>query len=1103
MVFEDPSRSRWRAIRLGMILIGLLAIMLAGSMAVSLGTGPLLPKFGVRAETAAAAGPRSSAPMSELAGSASPADLQAANPDAPATTLPSFKSRYLRTAFLSQDDPASVQALRRDIHRLDAVFPDWYHFSTADGKIDKQIDITVAGLLQRAHVLILPRVTNTDRDGIWQSDVFADLIRDDSMVAAFASNLAASLVAAHAQGVNLDIEQVDPADKDLYLDWLEAVTDACHKKNLYVTVDVPMNDDAFDYEAIGEIADAVVLMDYDEHFPGGAPGPIADMGWFREGVDDMVQRIPPEKLIIAIGGYGYDWTVGAQHSAEDLTFADAMMLADEYGAEIETDSEAINSHFTYQDKAGSMHEAWFLDAVSAWDQYVICRQYPIKGVSLWQLGTEEPSVWEFLGNPSNDQFDPASLSQVPPLPDVTFAGDGELLKVNAVPAQGRREMSFDGRSIDYASYEELPAPYFVERMGRVDPKRIALTFDDGPQPIWTPQVLRVLADNNIHATFFLIGQNARMYPELVRQEAAEGHVLGNHTYLHPDISQIGNARLRLELNATQRVIESITGYRTLLFRAPYDVDTSPSTAGQLVPLHAVTDMGYLIVGADVDSADYTLPGAGQIAQTVLDGLKSSNANIVVMHDGGGIRQQTVEALKIFIPKLRQAGYQFVTVDELIGEARHAANPVMPSGDVAMVAGDRLFIWSAKWGWDLLLILFAVTTGISILRILLMGLFVFRRQRRAADAIPFAPPVLVLVPAFNEERVIVRTLEKLMDSDYPSFRVLVVDDGSTDDTARMVREFACDHPNVKLLCKRNGGKSSALNAGLRVGDEPYVVTIDADTIVGPQTIRRLVEPFADETVDAACGNVQVGNVRGLLTAYQDVEYVTCQNYDRRAFDSLNCISVVPGATGAWKRESVLRAGGYSADTLTEDADLTLSVLKNGGRVVYVPEARSVTEAPEDTAALFKQRFRWSFGTFQCLWKHRGAFGRGSLGCVAMPNMLLFQLIFPLLAPIGDAVLLLSIVHADFRPVAIGYTMFLVMDFIGSYVAFRLDERRMASMIVILFQRFYYRQFMYVVAIKALIASLRGRRHTWNKLDRSANVAQPDAEGLAVTAVSSAA
>jgi cellulose synthase/poly-beta-1,6-N-acetylglucosamine synthase-like glycosyltransferase len=249
---------------------------------------------------------------------------------------------------------------------------------------------------------------------------------------------------------------------------------------------------------------------------------------------------------------------------------------------------------------------------------------------------------------------------------------------------------------------------------------------------------------------------------------------------------------------------------------------------------------------------------------------------------------------------------------------------------------------------------------------------------------------------------------------------------------------------------------------------------------------LVDCFADPTVDAVCGNVQVGNVHSILTAFQNVEYVTSQNYDRRAFDHLNCISVVPGATGAWRRDKVLSIGGYSGDTLTEDADLTLGLLSSGGRVVYSPLANSITEAPETVRTLFRQRFRWSFGTLQCLWKYRAQGGRGSLGWVALPNMFLFQVLFPLLSPLGDVILLLCLLRRDFNAVAAGYLAFLAMDLIGSTIALRLDRRHLREIWVVFIQRFYYRQFMYIVTIAAVLAGLGGRRHAWNKLHRTGSV-----------------
>jgi cellulose synthase/poly-beta-1,6-N-acetylglucosamine synthase-like glycosyltransferase len=418
-------------------------------------------------------------------------------------------------------------------------------------------------------------------------------------------------------------------------------------------------------------------------------------------------------------------------------------------------------------------------------------------------------------------------------------------------------------------------------------------------------------------------------------------------------------------------------------------------------------------------------------------------------------------------------------------------PITSGKDAIVDAGQSVFTYLRTKGWMALQVLFYLTTAISVLRILFLGVFV--RRSKSGDAkstTPFTPPVTVLVPAFNESKVIRRTLDGLLRVPYPNLEILVVDDGSTDDTVEIASSYAATDPRVRVISKSNGGKWSALNLGFLDTDREYVVTIDADTMIPPGTIYALIAPFRDPAVDAVCGNVQVGNVHNVLTAFQDVEYVTTQNYDRRAFNSLNCISVVPGATGAWKRAAVLNAGAYSNETLTEDADLTLTLLEKGARIVYAPDARSVTEAPETVSALFKQRFRWSFGTFQCLWKHRKSAFKGTLGWVAIPNLFLFQVVYPLLSPIGDAVFALSLLRGDFGAIACGYGLFLLMDLAASIVAFRLDHRSMGTLWVVLIQRFFYRQFMYVVAFKAVIHAFRGGRQVWNKLDRNASVVLPE-------------
>jgi cellulose synthase/poly-beta-1,6-N-acetylglucosamine synthase-like glycosyltransferase len=522
-----------------------------------------------------------------------------------------------------------------------------------------------------------------------------------------------------------------------------------------------------------------------------------------------------------------------------------------------------------------------------------------------------------------------------------------------------------------------------------------------------------------------------------------------------------------------------------LFRLPYNTDPEPTEKAALDSLAEASRLGYVVAGAEVDSQDYARPGTDRIVENVLTGLRNTGGNVIVFHDAGGDRRQTVAAVDRLIPLLRREGYRIVGVDQLASLPRSVLMPPVGRTEQAIALGTGAVVWLRGTGFAVLVALFAVTTLFSIARILTLGVLVMRRQNgmRAAPAAEFMPDIRVLIPAFNEAKVIERTLAALLRSDYPKMRVSVIDDGSTDETAALAERIAVRDPRVTLISQARTGKAAALNRGFEGAAEEFVVTIDADTIVLPHTVRKLVEPFADPSIDAVCGNVQVGNVTNVLTAFQSVEYVTSQNYDRRAFDHLNCISVVPGATGAWRRRAVLAAGGYSSQTLTEDTDLTLSVLARGGRITYAPFAQSVTEVPETAAALFRQRFRWSFGALQCLWKHRRELGTGTLGWIALPNMFLFQVLFPLLAPFGDLILLFCLLRRDIPPVAVGYMMFLAMDLVGSGVAFRLDRRRLRGIWVVFVQRFFYRQFMYVVTFAAVIGALRGRRHGWRKLERT--------------------
>jgi cellulose synthase/poly-beta-1,6-N-acetylglucosamine synthase-like glycosyltransferase/peptidoglycan/xylan/chitin deacetylase (PgdA/CDA1 family)/spore germination protein YaaH len=1020
-------------------------------------------------------------------------------------------SGFLRTAFVAQKVQRSVADLRNHINQLDVVFPDWFSWCTPEQGLQQNIEPLVEGLLASHSAKVLPLLSNVDNAG-WHAKEVGRLLADppagDRLIGALADRIAAL----GADGINLDFESLAATDRDNYGKWIGRLCGEFHRRGLFVTVDVPLeDDDAYDYEAIGKSADAVVVMAYDEHFTTGKPGSIAGDPWVRDGIDHLTDMILPGKIILALGAFGYDWDLSSNKPAPSLSFSDVMLLARESGALPETESESRNRHFSYIALDQSEHEVWFLDAISAWNHFSTAQKAELGGVSLWRLGMEEGAVWDFLGLEDPATFQPAALAPVKPSQSVMVKGTGEIYRVGALAVDGRRELAFDGTSISSAAYAQLPQYALVEKCGRTDPHKLALTFDDGPDPTWTPQVLDVLRENHVQGTFFVVGERAEDAPDLVRREFAEGHLLGNHTYTHPHLGRISSSRLESEVDRTQRLIESITGRQTVMFRSPFDTDATPLMQEQVAPLEKVSRRGYWLIGAEIDSTDYEKPGAGKIVATVLQQLEDTPSNIVLFHDAGGDRHQTVEALRLLIPQLRARGYEFVTVDQLLGIGRDKLMPPVPSSERTLVMGNSLGLSIRFWTWRVVAVLFAFTTIFSAIRILFLGWLIarphcaFSRRRKLPEGqeIPppaplpkFQPPVCVLVPAYNEGKVIRRTLASLLASDYPNFTVTVIDDGSTDNTARIVTEMAAEDWRITLLSQPNQGKSAALNRGFREASQDYIVTIDGDTIVQPHTISRLVEGFRDPSVDAVCGNVQVGNVNNLLTAFQNVEYVTSQNYDRRAFDTLNCISVVPGATGAWKREKVLDAGGYSSQTLTEDADLTLTLLGNGAKVVYAPQAMSITEAPQTQGALFRQRFRWSFGTFQCFWKHRRAFGRGSLGCVALPNMLLFQILFPILSPIGDFVLLASLFRRDLRPFAAGYLMFLAMDLIGSFVAFRLDRRNLWGLSVVLIQRFYYRQFMYVVTFASLLAALRGTRHGWNKLKRTGSVAMPSGPSLKV-------
>src|SRR5437762_845486 len=526
-----------------------------------------------------------------------------------------------------------------------------------------------------------------------------------------------------------------------------------------------------------------------------------------------------------------------------------------------------------------------------------------------------------------------------------------------------------------------------------------------------------------------------------------------------------------------------------------------------------------MVGLRIDPGDWK-PGvtADEIVQKTIDKAMDkkpgSQGQVVLLHDSGGVRAPTVEALPRLIHKLRANGFKFVLVSDLGGWTRNQVMPPLPPSQSFYTRTDTVaFLLLSTGGW-LLQWAFIVGIVLGLGRLVFIGALAFaqwarsRRREREHRGEHYEPFVSVIVPAFNEARVIESTISSLLNSDYPSFEIIVVDDGSQDRTSEVVREQFDDEPQVQLFTEANAGKAEALNLGLRHARGDVIVALDADTQFPADTIRALARRFVDPTMGAVAGNAKVGNRINIVTRWQALEYITSQNMDRRAFASLNCITVVPGAVGAWRRELIEECGGFSERTLAEDQDLTLQIRKRGYKIGYEEKAIGWTEAPQTLRMLAKQRFRWAYGTLQCLWKHRDALFRpkyGALGFVAMPNVWIFQILFPLISPVMDLLLIYTCLSAlvdriqqpsaysftNLRQILFYYALFLAVDWSAACFAFALERKERWSLLWWLFlQRFCYRQVMYYVMAKSVQTAIRGAVVGWGKLERKATVeAQP--------------
>ncbi|GAA4684230.1 bifunctional polysaccharide deacetylase/glycosyltransferase family 2 protein [Phytohabitans rumicis] len=619
-------------------------------------------------------------------------------------------------------------------------------------------------------------------------------------------------------------------------------------------------------------------------------------------------------------------------------------------------------------------------------------------------------------------------------------------------------------------------------------RTIALTFDDGPDPQWTPKILDVLARYGAHATFFQVGSAVNEHPDIARRVLSEGHEIGAHTFTHADLTSIPAWRRGIELTLSNNAIAAATGRVPVLVRPPYSSEPDAVTGADFTALRQAAAAGHLIVLADRDTEDWRRPGVAAIIAAAQP-AKGRGA-VVMMHDSGGNRAQTVAALDALIPRLQAQGYRFTTVSAALGLPAAAAAPT----------GQRLRGHALRWaqagsGWlaRALTALMLVAVVLAALRLAIQlicaRIHLRRVRRRAREPLRFLGPVTVVVPAYNESANIAATVRSLVASDYPQLEVIVVDDGSSDGTADIVERLRL--PGVSVIRQANAGKPAALNTGIAHARGDILVLVDGDTVFEPDAVGRLVQPLREPDVGAVSGNTKVANRRGLLGRWQHLEYVIGFNLDRRMFDVARCMPTVPGAIGAFRRAAVVDVGGVPADTLAEDTDFTMALIRAGWRILYAPDAVAWTEAPASLRQLWRQRYRWCYGTMQATWKHRRALVQsgpaGRLGRRGLTYLLLFQVLLPLTACMVDVYGVYGVLFLPLGKVAAVWAGFTLVQVLTAGYALHLDRERFGPLWSLPLQQIVYRQLMYLVVIQSTVMALLGGRLRWHRMARTGAVA----------------
>ena len=1024
----------------------------------------------------------------------------------------------IRAAFYVNWDPQSFLSLRRNISKVNLVLPEWFFIDPKADTLIANIDKKGFDVIKAAKVKVMPLLSNNYNNN-FTGDALHRILNSPLKRQRLIADVLKLITKYKFAGINVDFEELKESNNEILSNFQKELYTSLHDKGFMVTQNVsPFNED-YNYKELAKYNDYIFLMAYDEHSESTGPGPISGQRWIEAAVDHLAKEVPAKKIILNLAAYGYDWKKGKIKDIP-LTYQQALVTARESDAIVDFDNDSYNLHYQYYDENEILHEVHFTDAATNFNSIRFATEYGLAGTAIWRLGAEDSRLWDFYYLPMTKQalqkFNFGDFNKVAGLTEVDFLGQGEILDVLSTPKDGRITTEVDraGMLISEETYDSLPSSYVIKKWGYTAKKKIVLTYDDGPDSRYTKEILDTLAYYHVPATFFLVGIEAEKNIPLVKRIFREGHEIGNHTFTHPDMSAVSTQRALLEMDATRLLIECITGHSTIMFRAPFNADYEPQSQAEIVPVALSRTRNYITIGEGLDPEDwqrgiYKNFTADTIFNRVInayndrvDSAKGNNdsVNIILLHDAGGDRSQTVLATGMIIRYFKARGYQFTTVADLLGKKPDDMMPPVSHGNGYYLLQINYAL--AEFGYlggYIFFALFLLFMLLSAIRLVTLGVLAILQKKKEKNIVPIIPAnyplVSIIVPAYNEEINVISSLNNLLKCDYPNFNIVFIDDGSKDNTWSKVIEVFANHPNIKIFSKPNGGKASALNYGLEKTIADYVVCIDADTKLAACAVSRLMDNFfieqqpTEKIIGAVAGIVKVGNEINILTKWQSIEYITSQNFDRKGFAYVNAITVVPGAIGGFRKQALIDAGGFTTDTLAEDCDLTIRIIRAGYIVANEPKAIAYTEAPESVKQFMKQRYRWSFGVMQTFYKHRDLMlniNHKSLGFIAMPDILLFKYIVPFFTPLADILMLIGLFTDNAGQIGLYYIIFTLVDASIAALSFLFDKENPTKLIWLIPQRIIYRWLMMIVLFRSFRRAIKGELQHWGVLKRTGNV-----------------